>query len=363
MGAAVASWPAITSPHSSRSGSQTLRRRWHLFSKGLARGCHAAGFHGGTGLQTTESQSPSIGWTSSSASRCNSGRTRLSTRPPFLWAMASPRPNTSGTIIRASTCAEGGGALRNEPQPDDPKFFTGRALTYYGRWTYKYEEAARRGAIATIIIHAADGQLQRMGRGAFVLGAYEDQQVQLAPGARDLALAGWVTTRAGEKIAASLGKTVEEPLQSSRHSRVRAMDLRCASRNAPAKIREIETRGSSGVEGSDPQLRSEAVVFGAHWDHLGINDPVAGRSHLSRKPSTTHSQLRQPLLELARPGPRAAPGETAPLGHFYSRDVGRSRAARLAFLRRTSSRSPRPEDRAGDQLRRLQPWAAHATWY
>src|SRR5580692_5728418 len=41
----------------------------------------------------------------------------------------------------------------NEPPSDDPKFFTGRALTYYGRWTYKYEEAARRGAVAAIIIH------------------------------------------------------------------------------------------------------------------------------------------------------------------------------------------------------------------
>ena len=44
----------------------------------------------------------------------------------------------------------------NEPASDDPKFFKGKALTYYGRWTYKFEETARRGAVATIVIHRTD---------------------------------------------------------------------------------------------------------------------------------------------------------------------------------------------------------------
>jgi Zn-dependent M28 family amino/carboxypeptidase len=165
----------------------------------------------------------------------------------------------------------------NEPPSDDPNFFTGRALTYYGRWTYKYEEAARRGAIAAIVIHTTptasygwDVVRSSWGR--------EDQQVQLAPGAYDLAFAGWVTKDIGEKIAATLGMSVDELLKSADSRDFRAVDLPLRFRgSAPAKIRRIETRNVvARVGGSDPQLKSEAVVFNAHWDHLGIGDPVDG---------------------------------------------------------------------------------------
>ncbi len=165
----------------------------------------------------------------------------------------------------------------NEPPSDDPKFFTGRALTYYGRWTYKYEEAARRGAIAAIVIHTTP----TASYGWDVVRASwarEDQQVQLAAGAHDLAFAGWVTKDAGEKIAAALGKSVDELLKSADSRDFHAVNLPLRFRgSAPAKIRQIETRNVvARIEGSDPQLKSEAVVFNAHWDHLGIGDPVNG---------------------------------------------------------------------------------------
>ncbi len=167
----------------------------------------------------------------------------------------------------------------NEPPSDDPNFFTGRALTYYGRWTYKYEEAARRGAIAAIIIHTTptasygwDVVRSSWGR--------EDQEVRLAPGEHDLAFAGWVTTESGEKIAATLGKTVDQLLKMADTRGFKAVDLPVRFRGkAPAKIRDIVTRNVVAmIEGSDPQLKSEAVVFNAHWDHLGIGDPVDGDS-------------------------------------------------------------------------------------
>ena len=89
-----------------------------------------------------------------------------------------------------------------EPPSTDPNFFTGRALTYYGRWTYKYEEATRHGAAAVLIIHttptASYGwEVVRSSWGR------EDQEVKLAPGEPALAFAGWVTKDVGEKIAAS----------------------------------------------------------------------------------------------------------------------------------------------------------------
>ena len=164
-----------------------------------------------------------------------------------------------------------------EPPSDDPKFFTGRALTYYGRWTYKFEQAARRGAIAAIIIHTTPTASYGWDvvRSSW---AREDQQVQLAPGAYDLAFAGWVTKDAGERIATALGKSVDEMLKSADSRDFHAMDIPLRFRgSAPAKIRQIETRNVvARIEGSDPQLKSEAVLFNAHWDHLGIGDPVDG---------------------------------------------------------------------------------------
>lgn len=167
----------------------------------------------------------------------------------------------------------------NEPPSDDPKFFTGPALTYYGRWTYKYEEAARHGAAAAIIIHttptASYGwEVVRSSWGR------EDQQVKLAPGEQQLAFAGWVTKEAGEKLAARLGHSVDELLKMADTKGFRAMALPMKiSGRAPAKVREIQTRNVvAKIEGSDPKMKDEAVIFSAHWDHLGIGDPVNGDS-------------------------------------------------------------------------------------
>ncbi|HUJ19953.1 MAG TPA: M28 family peptidase, partial [Bryobacteraceae bacterium] len=164
-----------------------------------------------------------------------------------------------------------------EPPSDDPKFFTGRALTYYGRWTYKYEEAMRHGAVAAIIIHTRptasygwDVVRSSWGR--------EDQQVRLAEGEPSLALAGWVTKEIGDKIAASIGKTADELLSAADARGFHAMPLPLTfAGRMPSKIREIETRNVvAKVEGSDPKLKEEAVLFSAHWDHLGIGQPVNG---------------------------------------------------------------------------------------
>ena len=165
----------------------------------------------------------------------------------------------------------------NEPPSDDPKFFTGRALTYYGRWTYKYEEAARQGAAAAIIIHttptASYGwEVVRSSWGR------EDSQVKLAAGEQQLALAAWVTKDAGEKLAATLGHTVDELLTmaDTRGFKAMTMPLRIAG-TAPAKVREMHTRNVvAKIEGSDSHAKDEAVIFSAHWDHLGIGDPVNG---------------------------------------------------------------------------------------
>jgi len=166
----------------------------------------------------------------------------------------------------------------NEPPSDDPAFFTGRALTYYGRWTYKFEQATRQGAVACILIHTTPTAsygwdvLRATGRG--------DAQVKRTPGAPALAFAGWMTESQGDKVAASIGKTAAELLKMADTRGFKAIPLPLRFRGRiRSKVTDVETRNVvARIEGSDPVLKNEAVIFSAHWDHLGIGEAVNGDS-------------------------------------------------------------------------------------
>jgi Zn-dependent M28 family amino/carboxypeptidase len=165
----------------------------------------------------------------------------------------------------------------NEPASDDPKFFGGRALTYYGRWTYKYEEATRKGAVGAIIIHTTPtaGYGWEVVRNSW---SREQPYVKLAPGEPALSLAGWVSKDAGERLLALAGHHVDELLKAADSRDFRPIPLGVRIRcNLPTKVRDIQTRNVAGLaEGSDPKLKSEVVIYSAHWDHLGVGTPVNG---------------------------------------------------------------------------------------
>jgi Zn-dependent M28 family amino/carboxypeptidase len=165
----------------------------------------------------------------------------------------------------------------NEPPSNDPKFFGGPALTYYGRWTYKYEEAARRGAAAVFIIHTTP----TAGYGWDVVRSSwgkEDPQLQLEPGQPALGFAAWLTKDAGENLLRLAGKSVDELLNAANSPDFHPIPLGIRIRaSIPSKIRHIESRNVAAVvPGSDPQLKSQVVMFTAHWDHLGVGEPVNG---------------------------------------------------------------------------------------
>ena len=165
----------------------------------------------------------------------------------------------------------------NEPTSEDPKFFAGRALTYYGRWTYKYEQALRQGALGCIIIHTTP----TAGYGwEVVRNSWGGEQpfMKLAPGESALALAGWVTQDAGDKLLGMAGRSVSELLKASESRDFRPIPLGIRIHAMlPSRIRELETRNVAAVvPGSDAKLKSEAVIFTAHWDHLGVGLPVNG---------------------------------------------------------------------------------------
>src|SRR5580700_7269677 len=164
----------------------------------------------------------------------------------------------------------------NEPPSDDPKFFAGKALTYYGRWTFKFEEAARRGAKACLIIHTTE----TAGYPFTVVQRLEGAQLKRNPNDPALAFAGWLSRQAGEKLLAMCGRTVDSALREANTRGFKAvpMGVRIKGR-IPTKVENFVSKNVIGmIEGSDENLKSEAVAFTAHWDHLGVGRAVLGDS-------------------------------------------------------------------------------------
>jgi Zn-dependent M28 family amino/carboxypeptidase len=167
----------------------------------------------------------------------------------------------------------------NEPDSNDPNFFAGRALTYYGRWSYKYEEALRRGALGVVIVHTTPTATYGWNVVRNSWGR-EQSYVRVAAGEPALAFAGWVTGDAGDRILALSGHTVAQLLAAANSRDFRPIPLGFRLRGRlRSKIRDEETRNVVAmIPGSDPELKSEAVIFSAHWDHLGIGPAINGDS-------------------------------------------------------------------------------------
>lgn len=163
----------------------------------------------------------------------------------------------------------------NEPASDDPRFFDGRALTYYGRWTYKFEQAGRMGAAGAVIIHtnATAGYGWEVVQNSW---AREEPQVKLDVGKHALGAACWLSQEAGNRLLGMTGHSVDELLKlaESRDFRPIPLGIRIRS-HLPAKIREMDTRNVAAiVPGSEKP--GEVVIYSAHWDHLGTGQPVNG---------------------------------------------------------------------------------------
>jgi Zn-dependent M28 family amino/carboxypeptidase len=184
----------------------------------------------------------------------------------------------------------------NEPPSDDPKFFAGKALTYYGRWTYKFEEAARRGAKACFIIHTR----QTAGYPYSVVRQLDGAQLARDPSEPALAFAGWLSREYGEKLLDLSGRTVDGALKEADTKGFKAYSLSVNLKGSfPTKVEKFVSNNVVGmVPGSDPTLKGEAVIFTAHWDHLGIGRPVLGDTiYNGAADNATGCAL---LMELAR---------------------------------------------------------------
>jgi Zn-dependent M28 family amino/carboxypeptidase len=166
--------------------------------------------------------------------------------------------------------------LVNEPPSDDPNFFKGRALTYYGRWTYKYEEAARRGAVGAILIHKTDMASYPW---EVVRNSNSGEKSYLKlEGTPKLKVASWIHMNVASQLATALGTDLDKMISDARSRDFHPVALPVKLRaHMVSKIRPFESNNVVAMlPGSDPKLRDEAVLYTAHYDHLGIRPDMPG---------------------------------------------------------------------------------------
>ncbi len=168
--------------------------------------------------------------------------------------------------------------LVNDPPSDDPALFGGKALTYYGRWTYKYESAARAGAAGAILIHtdASAGYGWSVVRNSW---GRERPYVALGPGSpRTLRLAAWISEGFARTILHAAGQNFDALREAAAGRDFLPIPLSLTTEaRLVTTIRPIVTWNVIGrLGGSDPKLRDEAVVYTAHYDHLGKGAPEDG---------------------------------------------------------------------------------------
>ena len=160
--------------------------------------------------------------------------------------------------------------LVNEPPSDDPKFFAGKALTYYGRWTYKFEEAARKGAAGVILIHKTD--MASYGWNV-VRNSWSGERAYLRNDpAPKLTVASWVQADAASKLVQACGMNLDEMIAAAQKPGFKAVPLPAKLKaHIVSQIRQFDSNNVLAMlPGSDAKLKEQAVVYTAHYDHLGI---------------------------------------------------------------------------------------------
>ncbi len=160
--------------------------------------------------------------------------------------------------------------LVNDPgfETGDETLFRGPAMTYYGRWTYKYEEALRQGAAAALVVHDDEGAAYgwEVVQNSFGGAEFDLPQPADRP---PLGIRGWITTPATERLLARLGRDLKTLRAAANQPGFRAIPLGAtASMGVSSRVRRAESQNVLGlVRGSERP--EEVIVFTSHWDHLG----------------------------------------------------------------------------------------------
>lgn len=187
--------------------------------------------------------------------------------------------------------------LVNEPPSDDPNFFKGKALTYYGRWTYKYEEAARKGAVGVILIHQTEMASYPWD---VVRNSNSGEQSELKREGPALKVASWIQLDVARKLASASGMNLDKMISDARSRDFHPVAMGAKLKaHMVSKVRNFESNNVVAMlPGADRNLKNEAVMYTAHYDHLGIRPDMPGDNiYNGADDNATGCAI---LLELAR---------------------------------------------------------------
>jgi len=165
--------------------------------------------------------------------------------------------------------------VNDPPAPaDEPTLFGGNALTYYGRWTYKFEEAARQGAAGALLIHTDESATYPW---QVVQTSWSGTQYSLPPQAGEPALGikAWMTNAAAKDLAKRGGRDLDtmRAAASTRGFKPVTLNIRAAATLLQRSSRKTAANVIGVLKGTNA---SEGVIYSAHWDHFGIRDPQPG---------------------------------------------------------------------------------------
>ena len=166
----------------------------------------------------------------------------------------------------------------SDPAKLDPKTFGGTAMTYYGRWTYKFEKAAQMGAAGCVIIH----QTERAGYPwEVVRNSWSGTQFDLATPDKNmgrLAVESWITSDFATQLFRLAGQDLDKLMQAAARRDFKPVALGLHEKlTIHNSLQTIDSRNViAKITGSDPQLKNTYVIYTAHWDHFGIGPEVNG---------------------------------------------------------------------------------------
>ena len=166
----------------------------------------------------------------------------------------------------------------NNPSKLDDKMFRGRTMTYYGRWTYKYEIAAQKGAAAAIIIHETEPAAYPYSvvRTSWAKENFELDEPDKNKGAVEVR--SWITLEVAKKLLSAAGQDFDKLKKAAATKSFRPVSLNAqATVEIKQQLRSFKSHNVIGkFEGSDAKLRDEYVMYSAHWDHLGRDTSLPG---------------------------------------------------------------------------------------
>jgi Zn-dependent M28 family amino/carboxypeptidase len=193
--------------------------------------------------------------------------------PEFKWddfKGLDVKGKTIVVLINDPAIAGPGGKL-------DPKMFGGEAMTYYGRWTYKFDKGAELGAAGVLIVH----ETGPAGYAFNVVQGNVGEKLNLATpdkGAGKAAIEGWMTLDRARELFKLAGQDFDalKKAAATRDFKPVPLDL-TASVSLTNKLRTMDSKNVvARLEGADPKLKDEYVIYTSHWDHFGIGEPVKG---------------------------------------------------------------------------------------